>query len=50
MIESLMRHYGDLRLTALPEQRGEIEQLRREIACVMVAKATAPRCGRSSGG
>jgi AraC-like DNA-binding protein len=32
MIESLMRHYGDLRLAALPEQRGEIEQLRREIA------------------
>src|SRR5690242_12368281 len=32
MIESLMRHYGDLRLAALPERRGEIEQLRREIA------------------
>jgi AraC-like DNA-binding protein len=50
MIESLMRHYGDLRLAALPEQRGEIEQLRREIARVLVkgeggiehlAKATA---------
>jgi AraC-like DNA-binding protein len=36
MIESLMRHYGDLRLAALPEQRGEIEQLRREIARVLV--------------
>jgi hypothetical protein len=36
MIEALMRHYGDLRLAALPEQRGEIEQLRREIARVMV--------------
>jgi AraC-like DNA-binding protein len=36
MIESLMRHYGELRLTALPEQRGEIEQLRREIARVLV--------------
>ena len=36
MIESLMRHYGDLRLAALPEQRGEIEQLRREIARVVV--------------
>jgi AraC-like DNA-binding protein len=35
-IESLMRHYGDLRLAALPEQRGEIEQLRREIARVLV--------------
>jgi AraC-like DNA-binding protein len=36
MIESLMRHYGDLRLAALPEQRGEIEQLRREVARVLV--------------
>ena len=36
MIEALMRHYGDLRLAALPEQRGEIEQLRREIARVVV--------------
>jgi AraC-like DNA-binding protein len=36
MIETLMRHYGDLRLAALPEQRGEIEQLRREIARVLV--------------
>jgi AraC-like DNA-binding protein len=36
MIESLMRHYGDLRLAALPEHRGEIEQLRREIARVLV--------------
>src|SRR5262245_58379406 len=36
MIESLMRHYGDLRLAALPEQRGEFEQLRREIARVLV--------------
>src|SRR5260221_14773982 len=42
MIESLMRHYGDLRLAALPEQRGELEQLRREIARVLGkgAKAT----------
>ena len=36
MIASLMRHYGDLRLAALPEQRGEIEQLRREIARLLV--------------
>jgi AraC-like DNA-binding protein len=36
MIEALMRHYGDLRLAALPEHRGEIEQLRREIARVLV--------------
>ena len=36
MIESLMRHYGDLRLAALPEQRDEIERLRREIARVLV--------------
>jgi AraC-like DNA-binding protein/ketosteroid isomerase-like protein len=36
MIESLMRHYGDLRLAALPEQRDEIEQLQREIARLLV--------------
>ncbi len=36
MLESLMRHYGDLRLAALPEPHGEIEQLRREIARVLV--------------
>ena len=36
MIETLMRHYGDLRLAALPEQRGDIEQWRREIARVLV--------------
>jgi AraC-like DNA-binding protein len=36
MIEGLMRHYGDLRLAALPQQRGEIEQLRREIARMLV--------------
>ena len=30
MIESLMRHYGDLRLAALPGD--DIEQLRRQIA------------------
>jgi hypothetical protein len=36
MIESLMRHYGDLRLAALPKQRGDIEELRREIARVLI--------------
>ena len=36
MIESLMRHYGDLRLAALPDQSSEIEQLRREIARALV--------------
>jgi AraC-like DNA-binding protein len=36
MIENLMRHYGDLRLAALPEPHGEIEQLRREIARLLV--------------
>jgi AraC-like DNA-binding protein len=36
MIEGLMRHYGDLRLAALPEQRSDIEPLRREIARVLV--------------
>jgi AraC-like DNA-binding protein len=37
MIESLMRHYADLRLAALPERRSEIEQWRREIARLLVA-------------
>src|SRR5512147_1450416 len=36
MIETLMRHYGDLRLAALPGQHGEIEPLRREIARVLI--------------
>ena len=36
MIGSMMRHYGDLRLAALPEQRDEIERLRREIARSLV--------------
>lgn len=36
MIESLMRHYGDLRLAALPERHGDLEQLRREIARALV--------------
>jgi AraC-like DNA-binding protein len=36
MIASLMRHYGDLRLAALPQQRDEIEPLRREIARMLV--------------
>jgi AraC-like DNA-binding protein len=40
MVENLMRHYGDLRLAALPEQRSEIEQLRREIARVLVRGAS----------
>jgi len=36
MIERLMRHYGDLRLAALPQKQGEIEQMRREIARLLV--------------
>jgi len=32
MLESLMRHYGDLRLAALPVEQSEMMQLRREIA------------------
>jgi AraC-like DNA-binding protein len=36
MMANLMRHYGDLRLAVLPKQRGEIEQLRREIARMLV--------------
>lgn len=36
MLEGLMRHYGDMRLASLPGPQDEIEQLRREIARVMV--------------
>src|ERR1700744_1944898 len=36
MLESLMRHYGDLRLSALPDSQGELKQLRREIARILV--------------
>jgi AraC-like DNA-binding protein len=36
MLENLMRHYGDLRLDALPERHSEIGQLRREIARALV--------------
>ena len=39
-IESLMRHYGDLRLAALPSQRDDIEPLRREIARLLVKGAS----------
>jgi AraC-like DNA-binding protein len=50
MFESLMRHYGDLRLAALPDQRGEIEQLRREIARVTVkGKAGIEHLARATG-
>jgi AraC-like DNA-binding protein len=50
MIESLMRHYGDLRLAALPDQRGEIEQLRREIARMLVeGKGTIEHLARATG-
>lgn len=35
-IERLMRHYGDLRLSALPRRQSEIEPLRREIARLLV--------------
>ena len=41
MIESLMRHYGDLRLAALPEHGSEIEPLRREIARLLVRGETS---------
>src|SRR6476620_3422975 len=42
MIESLMRHYGDLRLAAFPEQRGEIARVlvKREGGIEHLAKAT----------
>src|SRR6185312_90365 len=36
MIEGLMRHYGDLRLAALPDSQGDLKQLRRQIARVLV--------------
>lgn len=36
MVNRLMRHYGDLRLSGMPEQHGEIEQLRREVARLLV--------------
>jgi AraC-like DNA-binding protein len=47
MIASLMRHYGDLRLAALPEPLGEIETLRREIARLLVRNGGA---GGGAGG
>jgi AraC-like DNA-binding protein len=40
MIESLMRHYGDLRLAALPDQHSAIEPLRREIARLLTGGKT----------
>ena len=39
MIENLMRHYGDLRLAALPDQNSEIGKMRREIARALVKGA-----------
>jgi AraC-like DNA-binding protein len=36
MLETLMRHYGNLRLAALPAHPGEVEPLRREIARLLV--------------
>jgi AraC-like DNA-binding protein len=36
MLGNLMRHYGNLRLAALPQERGEIDPLRREIARLLV--------------
>jgi AraC-like DNA-binding protein len=50
MLESLMRHYGELRLAALPRQPGEIEQLRREIARVVVTgEAGIEQLARATG-
>ena len=46
MLGSLMRHYGDLRLAALPDQQGEIEQLRREIARMLVKGEGRHRASR----
>lgn len=40
VVERLMRHYGDLRLTALPEHLGGLEQLRGELARVLVKGET----------
>jgi AraC-like DNA-binding protein len=54
MLGSLMRHYGDLRLAALPAtspgQQGEIEQLRREIArAVVKGEAGIEQLARATG-
>jgi AraC-like DNA-binding protein len=49
-IENLMRHYGDLRLAALPDGRSEIEQLRREIARALVkGESTIEALARATG-
>lgn len=50
MMERLMRHYGDLRLAALPQQTSETEQLRREIARMLVkGEAGVERLARATG-
>jgi AraC-like DNA-binding protein len=50
MIESLMRHYGDLRLAALPGQSGEIGQLRHEIGRALVrGESGIERLARATG-
>jgi AraC-like DNA-binding protein len=50
MLEGLMRHYGDLRLAALPGQTGELAQLRREVARLLVkGEAGIERCARATG-
>ena len=51
MLGSLMRHYGDLRLAALPERGGEIEPLRREIARALVkGESSIEQLAKASGG
>lgn len=50
MMERLMRHYGDLRLSALPDSIDDIERLRREIARLVVrGKASIGELAKSVG-
>lgn len=50
VLAGLMRHYGDLRLTSLPEQSDGIEPLRREIARLLVkGEAGVERLARATG-
>jgi AraC-like DNA-binding protein len=50
MLERLMRHYGDLQLSALPVAASGIDQLRREVAnLVLRGEITVTRLARSLG-
>jgi AraC-like DNA-binding protein len=50
MVERLMRHYGDLRLSRAPERQGDLERLRREIARLLVkGQASVGELAKSAG-